>query len=111
MKARVVETLAYPRRLMQGSINLDACTHAGHYARRDYRCQTCDHQPECHWLSGHDEHVDLAHKSVEQLTDALEICYAYVDARVTLNGHDQLRCRCAACEWLRDAERLLETLR
>jgi len=96
---------------MRGSISLDTCTHAGHYARQDQRCQTCDHEPECHWLNGHDEHVDLGQKSLTRLTEALEVSYAYVDARVTLDGHDPHRCRCNACEWLRDTEPLLEALR
>jgi hypothetical protein len=110
-RAQIVEALDYPRRLMQGSIELDRCTHAGHYAHRDPACRTCEHGLECEWLSGHDEMVDLERKSLEALADALEVCFSFVDARVTLDGHDSARCRCEACSWLRDAERLLDALR
>jgi hypothetical protein len=96
---------------MRGGVDLEACTHAGHYAARDPACRACDHEIECSWLVRHDEHVDLRHRSVASLTEALELGHAYVDARVTLAGHDPARCRCAACEWLQDAERLLDALR
>lgn len=111
LRAQTLAALDYPRRLMQGSIELDQCTHAGHYARRDLACRTCQHGLECEWLSGHDELVDLGHKPLEALADALEVCFSFVDARVTLDGHDSARCRCEACSWLRDAERLLDALR
>jgi hypothetical protein len=111
LRRQVIEALTYPRHLMRGSIELDRCTHAGHYAVRDAVCQACDHGPECEWLTGHDEHVDLDGKSLAALTEALEISYGYVDARVTVEGHASALCRCSACEWLREAERLLERLR
>jgi len=111
LRELIITALVYPRRLMQGSIALEVCTHAGHYAPRQTDCRLCEHSPECEWLTGHDQHVDLKRKSVEALTEALEISFSYVDARVTLDGHDAIRCRCEACGWLRDTERLLETLR
>jgi hypothetical protein len=108
---RILEVLAYPRRLTQGSIPLESCTHAGHYAPRQPDCVRCEHAPECEWLAGHDEHVDLRLKPVDALTEALELSFAYVDARVTRDGHDPLRCRCTACRWLAEAEQLLTALR
>jgi len=107
----IITALVYPRQLMQGSIALEGCAHAGHYAPRQPDCNRCEHSPECEWLIGHDQHVDLRRKSVDALTEALEISFSYVDARVTLDGHNARHCRCEACGWLRETERLLEMLR
>jgi hypothetical protein len=111
LRARLVGLLEYPRRLMEGSVALEACAHAGHYAPRAQDCQACEHGPECQWLLRHDGASDLGNRSVASLGDALELCYAYVDARVTIHGHDNGRCGCEACRWLRTAEGLLDVLR
>jgi hypothetical protein len=111
VRERILETLVFPRRLMQGSIALETCTHAGHYAPRQADCAGCEHAPECEWLTGSDEHVDLRAKPTAALTEALLLSFAYVDARVTHDGHDPSHCRCSACLWLSEAERLLATLR
>ena len=108
---RILEVLIYPRQLMQGSIALESCTHAGHYAPRQPDCAQCEHAPECEWLAGNDQHVDLRVKPIEVLIEALELSFGYVDARVTRDGHDPLRCRCSACRWLAEAEQLLAVLR
>jgi len=110
VKDRIIQALQYPRALIRGGVELHACSHGGNYHEQASDCADCHFEPECAWLFSHDEHIAFESKSVDDLTEALEFCYGYVDARATQLGHEVMSCGCDACRWLRDAGRLMNSL-
>ena len=110
MKNRIISALGYPRALIQGGVELHRCSHSGNYQDQDQECLDCYFEPECAWLFSHDDSVALVDKPLTDLIEALEFCYGYVDAQTTRLGHRSESCPCDACRWLRDAERLMESL-
>ena len=110
MKAAVLEMLEFPKALIRGSVEWDACPHAGHYAGGDARCTECDDRLVCEWLCRSDESSVLEHKTLEKVVEALLFAIVYVDVRVTRAGHEPLTCRCAACSWLRDGQKMFDEI-
>ena len=108
MKAKIIETLAYPRRLVTGEQDLEACRHAGLYADRHTDCANCPQGPECHWLYRHGEYADLESQSLPELEDALAFTIGYVDSKILEWQHNAAHCKCDACSWLRTARRLYD---
>ncbi|MDJ0860782.1 MAG: hypothetical protein QNJ87_13030 [Gammaproteobacteria bacterium] len=111
MKQKIIQALAYPRRLMRGSVELQNCSHSGHFSQSDGECGDCYYGLECAWLFSNDENVSVEEKPLEALREALEHCHGYVDARTTEWGHDNTRCDCDACCWLRNADDLISRWR
>ncbi len=111
MKQKIIQALAYPRRLMRGSVELQNCSHSGHFSQSDGECGDCYYGLECAWLFSNDENVSVEEKPLEALREALEQCHGYVDARTTEWGHDNTRCDCDACCWLRNADDLISRWR
>ena len=107
LKREIIQALFYPRRLMRDNIELQQCIHSGNYCQDDDYCVDCFYNLECAWLFSNDENVSLENKAVAELTEALEYCHSYVDARTTEWGHDSSHCTCEACSWLRGAARLI----
>ena len=110
MKQRIIEALAYPRKLVRNQIDPSECSHNGHFNSTDGDCQDCYHNAECEWLHSNDEFVALQSKSADELEGALEFAIGFVDALVTRRGHQTRTCCCEACVWLRDTEELFNDL-
>jgi hypothetical protein len=108
MKDKIIQTLAYPRLLVRGSMSLEDCEHNGNYAGGDSRCDDCEFALECRWLCNADEFAALERKPMEDVLDALDFAVDYVRAQTACAGHDSLTCRCNSCEWLRASELLLD---
>ncbi len=111
MKQKIIQALVYPRRLMRGSVELHNCSHSGNFSRSDGECADCYYGLECAWLFSNDENVSVEEKPLAALREALEYCHGYVDARTTEWGHDNTRCDCDACCWLRNADDLISRWR
>jgi hypothetical protein len=107
MKHPVIDLLAFPRRLMAGTLALDTCPHAGHFVSSGPSCDVCEVRLEREWLHDHDACSTLAGRPLADALGALRSASLYVDACVTRAGHDRARCRCAARAWLREAHALL----
>ena len=105
-REQVIEALLFPRSLVRDHIEIDQCAHAGHYAKDRKDCQQCDYGPECEWLYSNDEFIALERKPLPVLAQALEFALGYVDAQVSLWGHQHTSCHCDACVWLRRTQRL-----
>ena len=108
MKREIIKALAYPVSLARGGIDLHDCDHCGHYDETGSDCSQCVQAPECEWLRGHDEFASLEEKSLEELESALQFALGLVAAQITHWGHAPRVCRCEACAWLRQAQRLFE---
>jgi hypothetical protein len=106
MRQRLISLLAYPRQLIRDQLELEDCRHSGQYDPGDPACIECTDEAECRWLYSNDEFAALDHKPWNALLDALEYALGFVGGYSTRNTHDQQRCGCDACSWLREAEAL-----
>jgi hypothetical protein len=61
-------------------------------------------------LYDNDEFAALQQRPIEALVEALEFAMGYVDALTRQWQHDSRHCRCDACTWLRDAQRLFNAV-
>ena len=109
MKNEIIDMLEFPRQIIRGQIPLETCAHAGNFSSGDSGCLVCETRMECEWLYHSDESTALAQKPLDAVVDALSLAVLYVDACVTRAGHGR-GCHCEACDWLRRARRLHETV-
>ena len=109
MKTEIIKMLKFPRKIIRGSVPLETCEHAGNFSSSAPDCRICETRLECEWLYHNDESVALAEKPLDALVEAFGLAVLYVDACVTRAGHNARVCHCEACDWLRRAQRLLET--
>lgn len=108
MGEEIIRMLEFPRRLARGAVDLQQCPHAGNYLEGDSRCQACRTFLECEWLHHSDEFSALGERPLEDVVEALNVACMYVDAQVTLSGHDTTSCGCDACRWVQRAWEMLE---
>lgn len=109
MKNEIIDMLEFPRQIIRGQIPLETCAHAGNFSSGDSGCLVCETRMECEWLYHSDESTALAQKPLDAVVDALSLAVLYVDACVTRAGHGR-GCHCEACDWLKQARRLHETV-
>ena len=110
MKKEIIDMLEFPRQIIRGQIPLETCAHAGNFSSGDSGCLVCETRMECEWLYHSDESAALTEKPLDAVVDALSLAVLYVDACVTRAGHGVRACHCEACDWLRRARRLHETV-
>ena len=103
MRARLLQLLEFPRKLVQGELELEGCPHSGFYDLRDKQCIDCPQGPECHWLCRNDEYASLQNHSTEELTRALDFALCYVHADIIKWDHKPETCGCIVCKWHREA--------
>lgn len=103
MKSDVIDLLEFPRRLLQDSVLIEDCPHAGNFAPADPACRVCETRAECEWLHHNDACAALGSKPIDAAIDALGVAMLYVDARVTHARHRRRGCKCEVCAWLRKA--------
>ena len=108
MRDQIIELLDFPRRLARDNMELQHCPHAGNYLEGDPRCQACHSFLECEWLYHSDEFSALGERPLAEVVEALNVACMYVDAQVTLSGHQRDRCACDSCRWVQRASVLLE---
>jgi hypothetical protein len=107
-REQIIEALAFPRKLVQDSLDLHQCPHGGFFSPAETGCQDCDDRAECQWLYHYDEFAAMENKPVAVLVDALDFALTYVRAQVATWEHDSQGCRCDACRWLRASEKLYD---
>ncbi len=110
MKDKILQALRDSRALVRDQIEYERCTHSGHYAEDDFDCQICEFGFECQWLYRNDEFVSLERRSADSLLESLEFAIIYIDSSIERWGHDRRACRCDACCWLRNSQRLRDEL-
>jgi hypothetical protein len=110
MKQEILEMLEFPRGLARGNLPLEECRHDGNFAPHDPRCRECLARLECEWLFHNDEFSSLQHQPLEALVEALKVASGYVESRAVLSRHNPQTCKCSACAWTRNADRILRTL-
>ena len=115
MKSRIrheiIESLGYPRYLIQSQRDLAECPHCGTYVQTDPKCRSCPDGFECQWLHSHDEFVALEKKSDHELIQALEFAIQYVAGFLLDMRHCRASCHCDSCNWMGNAERLFNRAR
>ncbi len=106
----VIAILKFPRTQIPADLRAEAelsgCRHAGYFNPDDRCCALCEAGGECLWVCQNEEESVLAQRSLPELNRALEFSIAYVDSKVSREGHNYRNCRCELCDWLRDANRL-----
>lgn len=107
MRAKIISALVQSRLLVRDQVELQACSHNGHYAPDTSQCRYCVYGLECKWLYENDEFVALEQKAMGNLVEALQFAEAYVDAITMPWGHNRRNCHCELCRWLRHSRRLL----
>lgn len=105
-----MQALEFPRSLVRDNLDLQECVHNGNYAADDDECRQCVQGFECEWLYGNDEFVALDRKPLKELAAALDFALEFVDMRISEWGHNRGSCRCEACAWRREAQRLADRI-
>ena len=108
MRRQLIEALAYPRLLVQKIMEEDDCPHDSLFQATSERCHQCDLNSECHWVSCMSDFADLEGKAIHTLNASLRYGIRLVETVHSELRHDETMCRCEACTWIRDAQRLTE---
>jgi hypothetical protein len=103
MRRKIIESLTYPRMLMMSRMDVHDCPMNLYFNADANVCQSCGMDEECRWLNSNDEFSVLAEEPIEVLFDALLFSIDFVDAHVTRERHNYLRCTCETCTWVKDA--------
>ena len=103
MRSKIIESLTYPRTLMMSRMDIRDCPMNLYFNAEAKVCQSCGQDGECRWLNQNDEFSVLAEEPIEVLFDALLFSIAFVDAHVTRERHNYLRCTCETCTWIKEA--------
>jgi hypothetical protein len=86
------------------------CPHGALFDTGDRGCRFCEMADDCRWLYDNEEFTSLSGRDGQALIAALEYAVDYVSAIPVSQGHDIDHCLCEACDWLRRAGSLLETV-
>ncbi len=108
MRRQLIEALAYPRLLVQKIMEEDDCPHDSLFEATSERCHQCDLNRECHWVSCMSDFSDLEEKAIHTLNASLRYGIRLVETVHSELRHDETMCKCEACTWIRDAQRLTE---
>ncbi len=103
----MIEALSYPRLLVRRSIDRQDCPHASLFEATSDRCCNCDINRECHWVTCLDEFADFSGKPTYLINASLRYGVRLVETFHSELQHAESHCRCEACSWVRDAQRLI----
>ena len=108
MRRQLIEALTYPRLLVQKMMEEDDCPHDSLFEATSERCHQCDLNRECHWVSCLNDFSGLEDKAIHTLNASLRYGIRLVETVHSELRHDETMCKCEACTWIRDAQRLTE---
>ena len=108
MRRQLIEALTYPRLLVLKIIEDRDCPHNNLFEATSERCHQCDMNKECHWVSCLDEFADFADKPDYTINASLRYGIRLVESLHSELRHDETRCTCEPCSWVRDAQRLTQ---
>ena len=108
MRRQMIEALSYPRLLVKKIIDGRDCPHDSLFEATSERCQQCDINRECHWVTCLDEFADFEDKPTHTINASLRYGVKLVESLHAELHHDETLCTCEACTWVRDTQRLIE---
>lgn len=108
MRRQLIEALTYPRLLVEKIIGARDCPHDSLFHATNERCGQCDMNRECHWINCLNDFSDFADKPEYTINASLRYGIKLVESLHDELHHDETLCRCEACTWVRDAQRLTE---
>lgn len=108
MRRELIEALSYPRLLVQRIIDSKDCPHGSFFDVTSERCHQCDLSSECHWAACLDEFADFADKPTYTINASLRYGVKLVESLYSELRHDETRCTCESCSWVRYAQQLIE---
>jgi hypothetical protein len=108
MRRALIEALSYPRLLILKIIDSRDCPHDSLFEATSERCQQCPIGQECHWTSCLNDFDDLSSKPIHTLNASLRYGVKLVESLHSELQHDETRCTCEACSWVRFAQGLIE---
>jgi len=108
MRREMIEALGLPRCLIQQSIEDRSCPNVGVFDATNQRCNVCDLNSECHWITCLYEFSDFERQPTYTISASLRYGVRLVESFLGDLDHDEAICTCSACSWLRDAQRLIE---
>ena len=106
IKQCLIESLAYPRSVAVETIRATHCPHNGHFDDIDPACWICRREPQCRWVTSHDECPNLSGKSAGELIEMLGFAIDFVDR--DRNCRRSKQCECQTCSWSRQTRHLLK---
>ena len=108
MRRQLIEALSYPRLLVQKIMEENDCPYDGLFEATSERCHNCDLNSECHWVAYLSNFSGLEDKAIHTLNASLRYGIRLVENVHSELRHDETLCKCEACAWIRDAQRLTE---
>ncbi|MFV2059104.1 MAG: hypothetical protein ACC653_00390 [Gammaproteobacteria bacterium] len=103
---RLKELFTIPRQVISNNIDLEHCTHCGRLDINDSLCRICEKEKECFWLFKNDQFSSKNPKPLWQQKIALDFAIDFIGVKVDKWQHDENRCQCHICEWLRHAKNI-----
>lgn len=108
MRGEMIEALDFPRQLILDIIEGRDCPHSNLFEVTSERCNQCDINSECHWVSCLKEFSDFEGKPTHMISASLRYGIRVVEAFHIDREHDGEFCNCANCSWVYRARRLIE---
>ncbi len=109
-RARVIDALSFPRRLMMQEVEGLGCPRQHHFDEQTEACLDCLYILECQAQSERLTEPSLRAASDTQLYTLLQLGLEYVSQQPQCFLHDAEACDCAHCDWVREVRMLLRAL-
>ncbi|MDX1516447.1 MAG: hypothetical protein R3288_06385 [Woeseiaceae bacterium] len=108
MRRQLIEALTYPRLLVGQLIEQGNYQYKSFYEATGQRCHVCDGKGECQWDKCLGDFSYFREKTTEELSESLREGIKLVEAMISELRHDETKCTCETCNWIRNAEHLTE---
>lgn len=107
MRQQLIEALTYPRVLIRQLIDEGNYQHQNFFEATGQRCHACDGEA-CGWDKCLGDFRGFEDKSIEELSESLREGIRLVEGTISELRHDETKCMCETCTWIRNAEHLRE---
>jgi hypothetical protein len=108
MRREMIEALSYPRLLIEKFIEANDCPYENLFDATSERCHACDLGQPCHWVQCLDEFSDFSETPTYTINASLRYAVRLVESLHSELQHDETRCTCEVCTWVRNTQRLIE---
>jgi len=108
MQQQLIEALLYPRKMVEDLVQDGNYTHKNMFEATGERCNHCDGTGDCGWDHCVEDFQQLGRKTEEALSVSLREGIRFIESLHSHLRHDATTCTCETCNWIRNAEHLLE---
>ena len=107
MRQQLIEALTYPRILIQRLIEEHNYQHNNLFEATGERCNHCEGE-DCCWETCFQDFRKFDEMPIETLAASLREGIRLVESLYNELHHDETTCTCETCNWVRNAEHLME---